>query len=293
MFGALLSGCFATAPAPAPSGIAVLLSDGSPAFTGVQRELRKKYLQPMETYTLGNETGYSAVQKKIQSAPEPVVVAIGLPAAQVARGLKGKKVIFCQVFNYEDEDLVTPWMKGVAATAPVREQFRVWKSLDPRLSRIGVITGKNLHGLMKEAQTAAGEYKIRLEHIEARSDKETIYAYKQLAPKIEGLWLVPDNRVLSRDVIRDIMAHSIKEGKQVAVFGRELLGLGGLLSAETSYADIAEQVLARVRQAQEASGVPGDPVVPLTRAVIRINTVMAKRLNIPIPRDLRGLTHAP
>ncbi|MBI3778988.1 MAG: hypothetical protein HY274_08770 [Gammaproteobacteria bacterium] len=293
MFGALLSGCFATAPAPAPSGIAVLLSDGSPAFTGVQRELRKKYPQPMEAYTLGNETGYSAVQKKIQSAPEPVVVAIGLPAARVARGLVGKKVIFCQVFNYEDEDLVTSWMKGVAATAPVREQFRVWKSLYPKLSRVGVITGKSLHGLMKEAQTAAGEYKIRLERVEVRSDKETIYAYKQLAPKIEGLWLVPDNRVLSRDVIRDIMAHSVKEGKQVAVFGHELLSLGGLISTETGYADIAEQVLARVRQAQEASGVPGEPVMPLTRAVIRINSVMAKRLNIAIPGTLRGLAHAP
>ncbi len=291
VFGALLSGCFATLPAPA--GIAVLLSDGSPAFAGVQRELRKKYPLKLETYTLGDETTYSAVQKKIQSAAEPVVVAIGLPAARVARGLAGKKVIFCQVFNYEDEDLVTSWMKGVAATAPVREQFRVWKSLYPKLSRVGVITGKNLHGLMKETQTAAGEYRIRLEHVEVRSDKETIYAYKQLAPKIEGLWLVPDNRVLSRDVIRDIMAHSVKEGKQVAVFGRELLSLGGLISTETSYADIAEQVLARVRQAQEASGVPGEPVIPLTRAVIRINAVMAKRLNVVIPGSLKGLAHVP
>lgn len=295
VLGVLLSGCFATAPAPAPapSGLVVLLSDGSPAFAGVQRELRKKYSQPMETYTLGNETAYSTVQKKIQSAPESMVVAIGLPAARVARGLTGKKVIFCQVFNYEDEELVTPWMKGVAATAPVREQFRVWKSLYPKLSRVGVITGKNLHGLMQEAQMAAGEYRIRLEHVEARSDKETIYAYKQLAPKIDGLWLVPDNRVLSGEVIRDILAHSVKEGKQVSVFGQELLSLGGLISTETSYADIAEQVLARARQAQEASGVPGDAVIPLTRAVIRINTVMAKRLNIAIPGSLRGLTHAP
>ena len=110
---------------------------------------------------------------------------------------------------------------------------------------------------------------------------------------MQGLWLVPDNRVLSRDVIRDIMAHSVKEGKQVAVFGRELLGLGGLISAETSYADIAEQVLLRVWQAQEASGVPGAPVIPLTRTVIRINTVMAKRLTLNIPGTLRGMAYVP
>ena len=271
---AALAGCFATPPVtppPAP-GLTVLLSDGTPAFAGVQREIGKKYPQRVETYTLGDESTYPAMQKKIESSGEPVVVAIGLPAARLARGLSGKKVIFCQVFNYEDAELVTPWMKGVSVTAPVREQFRVWKTLHPRLTKVGVITGKNLQGLMKEVQAAARENQIRLDHIEVRSDKETIYAYKQLTPKIEGLWLVPDNRVLSRDAIRDIMAHSVKEGKQVAVFGRELLGLGGLISAETSYADIAEQVLARVRQAQEASGVPGAPVIPLTRTVIKINT---------------------
>jgi ABC-type uncharacterized transport system substrate-binding protein len=292
VFCAVLGGCQATQKIPV-SGIAIIVSDSSPAFVGVQREIGKKFSQRVETYSLGDESKNSAVRKKIQSSDLPVIVAIGLPAARLAQGLAGKKVIFCQVFNYEDTGLVTPSMKGVSATAPVREQLRVWKILYPKLTRIGVITGKNLQGLLDEAQAAAKEYEIRLDHVEVRSDKETLYAYKQLSPKIQGLWLVPDNRVLSRDVIRDIMAHSVKEGKQVAVFGRELLGLGGLISADTSYADIAEQVLARVRQAQEVSGVPGAPVIPLARTVIRINTVMAKRLNLKIPGTLRGMAYAP
>jgi ABC-type uncharacterized transport system substrate-binding protein len=186
------------------------------------------------------------VQKKIQSSDIPLVVSIGLPAARVARGLSGKRVVFCQVFNYEDTDLVTSWMIGVAATPPVNEQFRVWKQLSPRLKRVGVITGKSLRGLMEEAQAAARENGLELVHVEVRSDKETLYAYKQLVPKIQGLWLVPDNRVLSREVIRDVMAHSVREGKQVAVFSHQLLALGGLVSAESGYADIAEQVLERL-----------------------------------------------
>ena len=293
-FCAVLAGCLpppqATAPAP---GLTVLLSGSSPAFAGVQREIEKKFPRRVDTYTLDGKSLYSAVQTKIQASDPPVVVAIGLPAARLAQGLSGKKVIFCQVFNYEDAELVTSRMKGVSATAPIREQFRAWKALYPKLTRVGVITGTNLQGLMEEARAAAKENNIRLEHVEVRSDKETLYAYKQLSPKMQGLWLVPDNRVLSQDVIRDIMAHSVKEGKQVAVFGRELLGLGGLISAETSYADIAEQVLARVRRAQEASGVPGAPVIPLTRTVIKINTVMAKRLNMTLPASLRGMDYAP
>jgi ABC-type uncharacterized transport system substrate-binding protein len=286
----VIAGCSTVPPKPVP-GIAILMSDRSPAFVGVQREIEKRYSQRIENYYLGSgETANSAVQNKIQSSDIPLVVSIGLPAARVARGLSGKRVVFCQVFNYEDTDLVTSWMKGVAATPPVNEQFRVWKQLSPRLKRVGVITGKSLRGLMEEAQAAARENGLELIHIEVRSDKETLYAYKQMVPKIQGLWLVPDNRVLSREVIRDVMAHSVRAGKQVAVFSHQLLALGGLVSAESGYADIAEQVLERLKQAHKDTGAP---IAPLARATIRINTVMAKRLNLTLPRTLRGLAHAP
>lgn len=284
----LTAACATTPPKPEP-GIALLLSDRSPAFIGVQREIEKRYPQRIERHYLGDdESTYPAVQKRIQSSDIPVVVAIGLPAAQVARGFSNKRVVFCQVFNSEDMDLAIPWMKGVAAVPPAGEQFRAWKQLSPRLKKVGVITGKNLDDLMKDARSAARENGLDLIHVEVRSDKEALYAYKQLIPKIQGLWLVPDNRVLSREVIRDMMAHSVKEGKQMAVFSHQLLALGGLLSAESNHADIAERVLERVTAKDT-----GAPVNPLTQASIRINRVMAQRLNLALPKTLRGLAHAP
>ena len=304
----LLSGCATSQPNPAPvkpalvkpapvkpaPGIAVLLSDHSPAIVSVQREIAKRYPQRMETYVLGDDRSFQRdVQKKIQSSDQPVVVAIGLPAARLARGLADKKVIFCQVFTYEDEDLVTSWMKGVSAIAPVREQFRTWKILSPKLKTVGVITGKGMHGLMADARAAAKKNHIKLIHVEVRSDKEYLYQYKRLAKQIQGLWMVPDNRVLSLNVIRDIMAHSVKEGKDVAVFNDELLSLGGLISAETSSEDIAEQVLTRVRESQQSTGVTGPPLVSLTKAVIKINTMMAQRLNLRVAKSIQGMAYAP
>jgi ABC-type uncharacterized transport system substrate-binding protein len=288
----LLTSTASSAPVPA-AGVAIIVSDSSPAFTGVQRELARKFSQPVSVYVLSDESANASVRKKIAASPKTTIVAIGLPAARLARSLTNKKVIFCQVFNYEEAGLVTPWMKGVAATVPMREQFRVWKTLYPNLSRVGAITGNNLQGLMKEAQEAADANQIQLVHVVVKSDKETLYAYKKLTPKVQGMWLVPDNRVLSHGVIRDVMAHSVKQGMPVAVFGGELLGLGGLISLETSHADIADQVMARVRQAQDATGVPGSSVMPLTKATIRINTVMAQRLNLKIPESLLGMAYAP
>ncbi len=290
--GVLLSGCLG-GPVRAPvssDAIAVLSSSHSSAFSGVERDIKKRYPHRVEAYNLGGRDVLSAeMKKKLESPQLPVIVAIGLHAARAAQNLAGKKVIFCQVFNYEEENLVTPSMKGVAATPPVREMFRVWKTLSPRLRKVGVITGADLTGLMNEARAAAAEYRIELVHVRVRSDRETLYAFKHLAPKIQGLWLVPDNRVLSREVIRDMMTYGVKQGKQMAVFSHQLLSLGGLVSAESSHSDIAAQVMERVRQAQQYAGVPGEPLAPLSKASIRINKVMAGRLNLSIPRTLRGM----
>ncbi|WP_296671864.1 ABC transporter substrate binding protein [Sulfuricaulis sp.] len=288
LVAAMALGC-STAPKPAP-GIAIVMSDRSQAFVDVQREIAKRYKERIQNYYLDGNADITAVKKHVQASDISVVVAVGLPAAQMARELSGKHVVFCQVFNYENPSLVTPWMKGVAATPPVDDLFRTWKQLSPRLNRVGVITGGNLRDLMEEAQTAAKKHGLNLIHVEARSDKETLYAFKRISPKIEGLWMVPDNRVLSRAVIRDIMAYSVRQGDQMAVFSDQLLALGGLLSAETSAADIAEQILQRVRKIHKDSDVG---VSGLTQTTIRINSVMAKRLNLKIPKSMRAMTHAP
>jgi len=292
---AVVTGC-ATPPevTTLPKDIAIILSDNSPAFTGVLREIQRQYKNHIEIFNLGNREGtHPQILKKVQSSASPVVVAIGLPAAHLARNLSGKKVVFCQVFNYENEGLISPSMKGVSAVVPVRDQFRTWKMLAPGLKKVGVITGKNLRGLVEEAHAAANENHLELIHVEVRSDKETLYAYKQLSSKVQGLWLVPDNRVLSRNTIRDMLSYSVKEGIQVMVFSRELLSLGGVMSIEGNYADVAEQVIARVRQAQESNGMPGADLSPLAKNNMRINSVMANRLGLTIPNEFGGLVYAP
>lgn len=267
-----------TLPKKQKESIAIILSGLSPAFVEVEREIKKIYKQRTETYELSSDSNANrSILTKIQSSDFTAVVAVGFNAAKLAQNLTNKKVIFCQVFNYEDAGLISNSMRGVAAIPPVKQLFHAWKLMYPDLKQIGVITGKNLHGLMTEAHNAAKDENLKLIHIEVRSDKETLYAYKKITPKIQGLWLVPDNRVLSREVIRDIMNYSVKEGKQVAVFNYELLNLGGLISAESYYADIAGQVVTQVKQVHSN---PAIPIIPLTKTKIKINSVIAKRFNL-------------
>ena len=276
--------------------LVILQSDGSPAFAGVTRALGKKVKGSVPVLSLtGHPATDAEMVQQLRRYHERIVVAVGLNAALVARKLSGTKVIFCQVFNYEDFDLLTPWMKGVSAIPPIKQQFQVWKKVDPSLKRVGVITGPRLSHLIEEARSAASANGIEIKHAQVGSDLETLYAFKQLNPKIQALWLLPDNRVLSRNTIRDILSYSRKQGKQVVVFSEQLLSLGGMMSFDSVYGDIADQVLARSKQALQANGsdIPGPPVLALTRLDIKINPLAVKQLGLKFPAELKASAYVP
>jgi ABC-type uncharacterized transport system substrate-binding protein len=293
-----------TAPAPTAAAepkparflpdVAILVSKDVPAYTEVSSKLTAELKHRAKAYTLnGNPTALARAVDKIQWSEQDQVVAVGLQAARAAQRLSGKQVIFCQVFNYEDNGLVTSWMKGVSMIPNLRRQFRAWKALDPDLQKVGVITGKNKQHVITQARDAARDLGIEVIHRVVGSDKEMLYTFQRLAPEIQGLWLLPDNRVLSRHVIRSIMSYSVKQGKEVVVFNPQLLKVGGLMSVTSRHTDIAAQVIARLRQAQGQANIPGPEVIPLAEAQIQINTAMAKRLGLVIPQQYRRLAYEP
>lgn len=269
--------------------VAILLSDDSPAFRRVADALSSQAGKPIENFRLaGGAVNQAEVLRRLQQSGYSSVVAIGLPAARAARRLTDKQVVFCQVSSHEELSLASAFTKGVSAAPPVQAQFRAWRSLSPKLRTVGVITGPQQSTLLAEARLAARANGLELIAVEVRSDRETLYAFKRLSSRVQGLWLVPDNRVLSNAVLHDLMAHAVKEGKQVLAFSHELLGLGALLSVESSPADIAGRVLAQTRETSAKHAA----VLPLTRGETRVNATMLKRFGLTMPSGFEGKLHA-
>lgn len=281
---------------PIDRNLIIVQSNASRDFGGVAHAIAEKWKGDVTALNLAGGAGArSELVRLTEAHPDRVVVAVGLPAALAIRKLNGIRAIFCQVFNYQDHHLVTPWMKGVSAVPPVDQQFRVSKQLNPRLKRLGVVTGPRLRDLIAEARAAAAAYGIEIEHREVRSDLEALYAFKTLSPKIQALWLLPDNRVLSGNTIREMLSHSRKRGIQVIVFSEQLLALGGTVSVASAHADIAEQVVARAAQilSQRGRGVPGRAVHPLTQLDLKINSMAVERLGLRFPAELKSWAYVP
>lgn len=284
-----------SAPPPKPAmQVVVLVSEDIPAYSDVAKSLAR---QLGKRGTVRYLSGHQAEDLKMVAAynndEHKQIVSVGLNASVAAKWLGNRQVVFCQVFNYQDYTLLSARHKGVSMMPSPGKTFATWRALAPGITDIGVISGPGLDDLMLAARAAARSLGINLHHQVVNSDKEYQYAYKQIAGKVQGYWLLPDNRVLSGLVLRDVMTFSVRNSKQVTVFNDELLKLGGLLSASSDPQDIAQQVLERLEQAQHKEAMPGADIVYPDRVNLRINSVMAQRLNLNIPAQLRKYANAP
>lgn len=275
----------------ARANIILLLSDDKGAVAAVAKAVQASYGGKIELHNLGGSRSHeNDITLAIQNSPTRQVVAIGLLAAQVARQrLSAKHVVFCQVLNFEEFDLVTPWMKGVSGIPSLSKQFAVWKMLDPGLRRIGVITGRYAKYMIDEAEAAAKGNGLELERIEVSSDRAVLSAAQELREKkIQGLWLAPDSSILSQRAILDLMAYSVKNNLQVLAFSPALLKEGALLSATSDIDEITRLVLERLKKAPAVAVTsPGDAVAPLASARIVVNGSAASRFGLSVSPKLK------
>lgn len=269
--------------------VAILLSNDTDAFAGLGDILQKKLSKNATLYSLkGDARRGATVREQLQKSKHDQVVAVGLLAAQVANTLKNKQVVFCKVFNYADNDLLRPWMKGVSMMPPADKVLAQWKRIDPRVDRVLIVTGVGQSDFIERARKAGKKYDIEVVHKVVRNDNEFAFTSKE-DRSIKAQWLVPDNRVLSRTALRDVMSHSVKTGRQVFVFDPALLKLGALASVQAIDADIANQVVSKLRFSYGKKQVIGKNIAPVHKIDLKISRASIQRLDLNITEPLKAL----
>jgi ABC-type uncharacterized transport system substrate-binding protein len=257
------------APAQLPP-VAIVVAGSQPAYAEVAEELARQ-LDDYEVYDL-DDGGPPPVTvlRNINDSKSSAVVAIGLRAARSAVAMAESPVIFSQVFNHQDYDLLTENSRGVAATVPVDAQIKAWKEIDPTISRIGAIVGGGHEDLLAEAEIAAQKHGVEIQLQVARSDQETLYFFRRMVRDIDGFLLIPDNRILSPRILQQMLEDARRHDVMVAVSNDAMLEMGAAISMSTVAADIATTIVGLIRriQAGELDRIP--PITPLSE--IRVTT---------------------
>ncbi len=250
--------------------VAIVLTSGQAAYADVATELAHHF-DDFVVYDLSDKSRPPvSAFRSINDSESVVVLAIGSRAAQSSVAMSDVPVVFSQVFNYQDYDLVNDQSRGVAAIAPLAAQLKVWKKIDPTLTRIGLIIGEGHDDLIAEAEVAAAELDLELLVRISHSDQETLFFFRRMVRDIEGFWLFPDNRILSARVLKPMLDEANQQHVPVTVPNEVMLEMGAAISISTVASDIAETIVSIVRRIQAGEI---DEVPPITRlSEIRIKT---------------------
>ena len=272
-------------PDPKPLNITILISRDIENHHIIYRKIenliheKKGTVKAFYLYQQ-NET---EIIEQIKNSPHQQIVAIGLEAAKTASKLPQTPVIFSQVYNYQDHNLVSEYIKGVSLMPSIDQQFQAWKALFPGLKRIGTITGGGKQYFIDNAEKSAAAHNIALISRTVSNDKEMWGEFRRLTPQVDAFWLLPDNRILSKRTLRGIINYSTKHTTPLFTINGLLLQAGAVISSAQIGDEIAQKVVSRLQSINPDNTIPGADLEPLEQALIFINTQATQRLNIPIP----------
>jgi ABC-type uncharacterized transport system substrate-binding protein len=265
---------------------ALLVSDDTPDYQLVAEEIMRRL--PAGTYEVlhleGNAFNTPDVLEDLDHFEPDQLIAVGLLAAITARRRPDLPLVFCRVFNHRGNDLLSSNSAGVNLLPPFDLQLAAWKALDPNLQQIGVIGGPGQQGLIEEISTSASRQNIQIRSLTVSSDKEALFKYKRLIPLVDGVMVLPDNRILSVAVLEELMSYGVKHGKQIVVFNDRLLKLGALMSITSDAADVADQVIDLMLNPR--TGARNRPTLtPLTSMRVELNAQAASKLGLSASPD--------
>jgi ABC-type uncharacterized transport system substrate-binding protein len=255
---------------PSPA-IAIVLTSGQSAYADVARELTHHF-ENYEVYDLSDTARPPVtVLRLINYSDSGITVAIGLRAAKSSVAMSNNPVVFSQVFNFQDHQLLNENSRGVAAVAPIDAQIIAWKEVDPTISRIGIIVGEGHEDLLREARHAAERHGVELRVHVTHSDQETLYFFRRMIRDIDGFWLLPDNRILSSRALQQIMSDAKQQRVPVLVPSESMLRLGASISISSVASDIAATIAKVIRQIQAGDLEQVPPISPLSAIRVRTN----------------------
>jgi len=237
----------------------------------------------------GTKKEESSIIQRLTAAKPRLIVAIGPLAAQVAReNLRDVPMIFVMVSNPPKHGLQGSNLAGVSLDIPVQTQLARYKALVPTLKTLGVIYDSTKTGAMvAEARSTAATLGFQLLGAPVSTPKEVPAALRSLLGKIDALWMVPDDTVVTPESFKFLLLTAFENNLPFVTVSDIFVEAGALASLSPDYTDVGRQGCqlatdlesGRLRLAEVM-------VVPPAKVNLAINLKTASKIGLTLPPEI-------
>lgn len=170
------------------------------------------------------------IARSLRASPPDLVLAVGLKAAMAAKlQIFDQPVVFCMVLNPEAHGLPASNMTGVAVRVPAEVQLSTLRSVVPGRTRIGVLYDEEQSGaFVRDALHTAKRQGFDLVAVALHKHEDIPNALRALLPKIDVLWLIQDQLVVSESAIPFFIESTLNAKIPLFTFSSTLVQQGAV-----------------------------------------------------------------
>lgn len=237
----------------------------------------------------GSKRRKRRILKRIKANKPELVLAVGALAAQVAKeAFHDIPVVFFMVPNPHKFSLKGENMAGISLDIPVEIQFAMYKSLVPTLHTIGAIYDpKKTNAIVEEAQAAAKTLGLAFIASPASSEKQVPAALRYLLGKINALWMLPDDTVVTPESFKFLLLTAFENNLPFLAISDIFVEVGALAALSPDYMDVGRQACQLIREIESGQlSLTGIDIVPPTKVNLAINLKAASKIGLTLPSEL-------
>ena len=274
--------------------IAVLLSDDEEAYTRPVAAFINEVDVPVEVFNLqGDISRNPNLANEIFSRNPSLIFTLGAKAAYAAklwtRNRPVVPVVFAMVLNWKKygfhvgQDNIT----GIAMEVEPGTQFANMALFSPDVRRLGVIySAAHSAEIIGKARDAARLLGLQLVEKKIRHSSEFRNAYKRLADRIDGFWVLSDPVTFTLTNISWLEKRCVKDRLVCIAQSENVAKIGIMVGVNQDYSNIGTQAASIAKNILAGRQSPAEiGVMPPLGTDLYLNMKTASKIGLVIDRS--------
>lgn len=233
----------------------------------------------------GNVTGGRAIAQNLRAEQPDLIIAVGLKAALAAKlEIFDSPIVVCMVMATESYGFTASNLYGVSMRAPIEHQLASLHALMPQVKRVGLLYDERFTGAMiRDAARHAEKQGLQLVPALIAAPDDLPTALRALTPRIDALWLVQDQTVITEQSVKFILETTLDAKVPVFAFSTTLVQHGAFGALVVEATDAGRQAGHIGKRLLQKEPVKGPRFVPPEKTELAVNLNVASYLGLTPP----------